>query len=454
MPNLQKTLTFGVAAALLGAGVYHLFLKGGDLAGPVPTPAKWTSIVDPEPHAPACAFWKPWQTLVAPGTPEGYLSKIKRRLAEPSTRSGDYQALIARSAGVLEGTTESVCIAGRFVADGSYRLEGSDADSCESLPATFLDSNLELKVERLAEGGFINSLGLVVGLQDIRPDALWPFFHDQAALMLEGYRGWSKAFPTYFEQSRAGFSLVGPEALPERDVRLRYAWQTQPMRSGMPKWTDYLMLLSDLVSVRTTFLGQGERPLLDSRVETVLTGMALTVPQASLAFLSAPTPIPLTVAHDVQVRFRGLEIELKGVKFAGILTPSPGQIVYEGKFLGAQEVVVGGSYRGVVGGSVGKMIHDLVREHLDGELKRLTSGNRGQGWTFRIGLETLEATYVLTYRTTFQSPINVLNILREDKDKTGNPVLPSARALAELNGWASASVEALLNDFAAVDCRL
>lgn len=453
MRKPQQILTYAFTAALLGVGTWVLFIKPSKDTQ-VQAPARWTTIDDPEPHAPACSFWKPWQQLVAPASPKDYLDKIKRRLEEPSTRSGEYKALISRSSGVLDGATESVCIAGRFMTDGSYHLEGSDTETCTTLPATFLDSNLELRVERLGEGGFINELNLAVGMEHVQPSSLWPFLHDQAALMLQGYRGWSKAYPKYFEQSRNGFGLVGPEPLENSDSRLRYAWQTQTMRSVMPKWADYLMLLSDLVSIRTRFLGEADRVLLDSRVETVLTGMALTLPQATITYLAQPTAMPLTVAHDIQVRFRGLEILLKGMRFTGAFKNDADAIVYEGRFLGVDDVTVGGSYRGVVGGSFGKMIHEMVREHLHAELKRLTTGNRGKGWTFRIGLETLGTSNVLTYKTSFQSPVNFLNLVREDKDRTDSPVLPNARSLAELNKWAISAVEALLSDFATANCQL
>ena len=105
-----------------------------------------------------CRFWQPWNQLVQPGHADDYLMRIKRRLEEPSARSGEYKAMIERAHGVLSGNTEKVCISGRTVADGSYHLDATDSTTCNTLPVQFLESNLAIAVERTDDDAFINDI--------------------------------------------------------------------------------------------------------------------------------------------------------------------------------------------------------------------------------------------------------------------------------------------------------
>lgn len=434
-------LAFGVLA-FWGASTFSA--KSVDESDDVASPLAH-AIKDPEPHEPKCSFWQPWKKLVAPGDPQAYLQKLKRRLQEKSTRSGEYLSLINREHSVLDGASEAICIKGRFLQDGAYQLDAGDLAQCETAPQGFLDLNMKIRVEKMDSGGFINELSIDVGMQDVTPEALLAFLGDELTLMRSGYRGWSHAFPAYYALNASGFAPVDAEAQGD-NVRLRYWWQTQAMRKWLTKWSDYLMGLGNLVSIKTTFEDAEKTRLLSSSIDTLMSGIDVTIPPAAVAYVKAPRTTEMEVAHDITVKFRGLEIGLRGMKFTGHLEPAPGRISYEGRFVGVGNVHIGGAYRGLTGGSFVKMIQEVVEEKVKEELDRLTTGNRGKGWTFALRHETIGGTNVFTYQTSLQSPVNFLNLVREDKDGTGSFVLPDKLALTDLNKWSTASVDALIQD--------
>jgi hypothetical protein len=92
------------------------------------------------------------------------------------------------------------------------------------------------------------------------------------------------------------------------------------------------------------------------------------------------------------------------------------------------------------------MIKEVVDEAVQREVKRLVEGNHGKGWTFDLALDSSRGKNVFVYDTEFESPVNFVNLLRENKDETGNPVLPDKSSLTELNRWSVSSVDAVLAD--------
>lgn len=451
----------GVRAAALAAGGFALLAAGlwgaqsfrARPADPLQEPTHQPiTLQDPAPHAPACDFWAPWQRLVAPGDPDAYLRRLRRRLDEPSSRSGAYLDLIHPENAVLDGGTESICILGRFKDDGTYQMDAGDPGRCDQAPLGFLDLNMRITVERLEEGGFINDLSLAVGLEDVRPEGVLEFLAAEVAMMRAGYRGWSKAFPAYYALNTAGFGPVGSESLADGATRLRYYWLPQPMRVKLSRWSDYLMDLGDLVTIRSDYVDGDGASLLRTVINTVVSGLDVDVPSAALTYLQAPRAMTFTVSHGIDVRFRGLSVGLQGMVFSGTLTPEVGSTVYEGKFTGVDGVKIDGAYRGVTGGALGDMIKRLVQESVYTEINRLREGNRGRGWTFRLAHETVDGSNVFSYHTALQSPVNFLNLVRVDKDKGESPVLPGQAALQDLNRWTSMSVDALIQDLTASGC--
>lgn len=440
-----------VATVVIAYGV-RTFRSVDAADGTPPPETKSTRLFDAESTTDACAFWAPWRRLVAPGQPKAYLERIKKRLDEPSARSGEYKKIIERAHGVLDGSTEKVCISGRFAADGTYGLDAADTSRCSTLPQGFLESNLQLAVEAGDGGGFINDIEVQVGMDHVRPEAVVPFMRDQVKLMRDGYKGWSKAYPAYFEASKTSFGLTDFALNETGEARLTYLWLNQAMISVFPDWAQYLFKLSDLVSIQTTFLGANDQRLFGTRLDTAQSGIDFMLPLAAQAYLDQPGPMPLTVTHDLIIRFRGLVITLKDMRFTGQFSPENGKMVYQGRFVGVGQVVMSGAYRGLSGGSFGKMVYELVQEKIKEEINRLTKGNHGQGWVFRISHETIGTTNVFTYKTTLQTPVNFLNLVREEKDQTESPVLPNRVSLQQLNRQTAKSIDALLQDEAAHPC--
>lgn len=414
--------------------------------------AQPTQLYDGEPATDSCALWAPWRQLVAPGQAKSYLERIKMRLDEPSARSGEYKKIIERAHGVLDGKAEKVCISGRVGADGAYSLDAEDASQCSSLPSGFLESNLQIAVEEGDGGGFINDVEVQVGMEHVRPEAVVSFMGEQVRLMRAGYKGWSKAFPAYYEVSKAGFGLTDYKLEATGEAKLTYLWMNQAMMSVFPEWAQYLFKLSDLVSIQTFFLGVGDQRLFSTRFDTAQSGIDFQLPPAAQTYLDQAGPMPLTVTHDFVIRFRGLVITLKDMKFAGLFKPETGKMVYEGRFVGVGQVLMSGAYRGVSGGRFGQMIYELVQERIKEEINRLTKGNRGKGWVFHISHETIGTTNIFTYKTTLQTPVNLLNLVREEKDQTESPVLPDRVSIQQLNRQTAKSIDALLLDEAAHPC--
>ncbi len=426
-------------------------------AADVPETAKATTahtiqLLDSESTTDPCVFWAPWRRLVAPGVPKAYLERLKRRLDEPSARSGDYKKMIERAHGVLDGKAEKVCISGRMGEGGAYVLDAQDTNQCSTLPSGFLESNLQIAVEEGDGGGFINDIEVQVGMDHVRPEGVVEFMRDEVRLMRAGYKGWSKAFPAYFEVNRSGFGLTEYVLDPTGEARLTYLWLNQAMMSVFPEWAQYLFKLSDLVSIQTSFLGAGDQRLFSTRFDTTQSGIDFRLPQAAQNYLDQPGPMPLTVTHDFIIRFRGLIITLKDMRFTGQFTPEPGKMVYDGRFVGIGGVLLSGAYRGISGGSFGQMVYELVQEKIKEELNRLTKGNHGKGWVFRISHETVGSANVFTYKTTLQTPVNFLNLVREEKDQTESPVLPNRVSIQQLNRQTAKSVDALLLDEASHPC--
>lgn len=449
-PLLLAALAIICAVGLVhGVKAFHAADTPDEVASSGGAPTK---LFDAQPPRAACEFWTPWKKLVAPGDPKSYLERIKQRLDEPSARSGEYKKMIERARGVLTGSSEKVCISGRVGADGAYHLDAEDASQCSTLPAGFLETNLQIGVEEADGGGYINDIEVAVGMDHVRPEGVLTFFQEQSRLMRTGYNGWTGAFPAYRKVNEAGFGLTGFQLAADGQARLTYLWLNQAMMSFFPGWAEYLFKLSDLATVQTTFLGANGQMLYQSRLDTAQSGLDVIVPPAAQAYLDRPEAMELTVTHDIIVRFRGLVITLKDLRFTGRFAPDPGNMVYDGRFVGVGNVELSGAYRGLSGGSFGKMIYEMVQEKIREEINRLTQGNKGNGWIFRLSHETKGAGNVFIYKTTLQSPVNFLNLVREDKDTTESPVLPTKPGLAQLNRLTLKSVDALIQDLSIQPC--
>jgi hypothetical protein len=443
---LGAAVALGVAYYKRGA-LFQLALApgSGNMAPPVQASSSGIPMRDDEPGQPPCAFWEPWKRLVAPDEPRDYLQRVKSLMGSRAERTERFFELISRGHGVTSGQSERLCILGRFDAQGKYALHGEDAKECAGVPPSFFDINLEMGVERLPSGAFINSIHLAVGTGAIGPEAFVRFAKDQIALMRGGYKGWSKAFPRYFELNRSGLGWYVAKTRPEMELRVGFL--SQPMMGWVPAWGEYLLRLSDLVTVTSSISEGLDKKLLGARSDTVVSRLELSILDDGVKMLDALRPHELHVAHDVIVRFRGLQILVNGMRFAGDVTPLADTIRYAGKFRGIKDFVLEGAYRGVgLGGDFGKMIKEVVDEAVQREVKRLVEGNHGKGWTFDLALDSSRGKNVFVYDTEFESPVNFVNLLRENKDETGNPVLPDKSSLTELNRWSVSSVDAVLAD--------
>lgn len=415
-------------------------------------------IIDPLPHRPVCDFWQPWRALVAPSDTATYLQRIRRRLEDQSQRGEEYRAAMRAATHVLEGDNEQVCILGRVTSGDAFSLDIATLNDCQQAPVAFFDSNLALSAEKLTDGGFVNAIEFRLGLQDIDPRRLRTFLAEQVALLGSGYQGWSEAFPHYFALNHRGLALTAALKDPDGGTRVTYTWLNQAMLTAFNQWSRYLLGLGDMITIESSFddgTATGTTPpYLRSELDTGLSAVALFIGPRTREYLAQPAVIPLTVAHNIIVRFAGLHIKLIGMKFSGLLVVGDEEVSYSGAFSGVDDVEIAGSYRGLGTQGLGGMITDIVRDAVRAEVERLQHGNHGRGWPFKIALKADAAggTHLL-YATSFQSPVNFINVLKAEKTQANGFVLPSDEAISSLNLWARQSFDALIKDQARSSCR-
>ncbi len=416
------------------------------------------NLTDSEPYEPRCDFWKPWLTLVAPETPKSYLQAIAQLVVDGAARTSQYQDLIMRDPGLLgalRGEGEHLCIAGAFSQNNQYHLDANKASACHKKPARFLDQNLEIKVTPLDEGGFENKIKFAVHLGGVTPGSFRDFWVQQTNLMHKGYRGWSKAFPTYHNINQNGFGLVAITSQAQPFTELRFDWLTQAMMSSQIDWATFLLKLGDLARVDMAVETDQGLPLLSYRIETRLSSVTLKVPRDDQNIFKDAKSTPITIGHDVLVKFRGLEVRIKGLKYKGILQNNAEKFAFDGWFDGVNQVEIAGNYRGLgMTGGLGKMIHDLVKEIIDREIGRLKKGHGGQPASLRLGLYRKESQGQLEFEMDFDAAVNVLNIVREEKDQVDSPVMPNKKTIRDINQWAQKTMGALISDFETTRCQL
>lgn len=459
-------LAFGAAlVSAAGIGYWWYFLNDSGMSAKPPLTEfeksksiSQTTLFDTEPFEPPCLFWRPWLTLVSPENPKPYLQSIVQLLVDQSGRSSQYQEMIMRDPGLLgalRGGAEEICIAGNFGQDGRYHLDANRANGCNKNPSRFLEHNLAIKVLPLDGGGFENEVKFAVHLGAVSPDSFRSFWIQQVGLMHKGYKGWSKAFPEYYKANRTGFGLVEIQTEDKAFTELKLDWLTQAMMTTQIDWASFLLKLGDLARVdmwAETDMGQS---LLASRLETRLSSLTLKVPKENHGLYESSQIVPVVIGHDILVKFRGLEVRLKGLKYRGSLQSIGDQFAFDGRFDGVDKVEIAGAYRGLgMTGGLGKMIHDLVQEVINREIGRLKKGHQGEPAKLRLGLYKNGADGQFEFNLRFDAAINILNIVREEKDQIDSPVMPNKKTIADINKWAQKTMGALISDFETSRCML
>ena len=435
-------------------------------------------LVDREPFESPCAFWEPWNQLVAPESPVTYLNVISEMLVDGAERTSEYIDLIMRDPGVmgaLRGDAEEMCIAGQFSpSDKKYRLLADRSKVCQIKPENFLEQNLAIKISPLKEGGFDNHIRYKLHVGRVIPAQFRSFWMGQMELMKKGYRGWTRAFPEYFSVNRNGFGLVHIQhSSPEQPLvgvreyrdpftEVRLDWLTQAMMSTQIDWATFLLKLGDLAKIdmwsETDYAKDyiGEKPyegrLLATKIETRLTSVNLQIPHSSEEFFKEVHEVPIIIGHDVIVKFRGIQVLVKGLKYRGTLHSDDSQYSFNGFFDNVENIEITGAYRGLgLSSGVGKMIHNIIQEVIDREIGRLKKGHQGQPAKLRIGLykDGLQGRFEVEMR--FDAAVNILNIVREEKDQVDSPVMPSKKSIKDLNQWAKLTMSALAQDYAAIE---
>jgi hypothetical protein len=439
------------------------------------------TLTDQEPFQSPCLFWEPWKRLVAPEPPVAYLKTISEMLVDGASRTSEYIDLIMRDPGMmgaLRGDSEEICIAGKFTGnEGKYQLLADRSKVCQLPTAKFLEQNLAINITPLKEGGFDNHFRYKLHLGHTVPAQFRSFWLTQMELIKNNYRGWSVAFPEYFGVNKNGFGLVKIQnSTPEQPLvgvggvknamsELRLDWLTQAMMSSQIDWATFLLKLGDLAKVEmwaeTDFSKDfnGEKPfqgrLLATIVETRLSAINVQIPHDSRNFFQGIIEVPLIIGHDVLVNFRGIQVLVRGLKYRGTLHSDDSQFAFDGFFEGVDKVEISGAYRGIgMASGLGKMIQGLIQEVIDREISRLKKGHLGRPAQLRIGLYKNGSNGQFEVESRFDAAVNVLNIIREEKDQVESPVMPNKKTIKDLNDWAKKTIQALIRDYELVDKKV
>lgn len=468
----------GAFIAFLVSSAFFIHRQNGQSElDSAPTPSLETGapvLADEEPHQSPCLFWEPWKQLVSPESPSVYLKFISDMLVDGAARTNEYMDLIMRDPGLmgaLRGEAEEICIAGQFAQkDSRYQLRADRSQACHEPITQFLEQNLAIKIKPLNEGGFDNHIRYKLHLGHTIPAQFRRFWLLQMELMKKNYRGWSLAFPQYFQVNKAGFGLVNIQnSKPDKPLvgvggyqsalsEIRLDWLTQAMMSTQIDWATFLLKLGDLAKIEmwseTDFPKDfsGAKPfegrLLATVIETRLSAIHVQIPHDSQTFFQGLMEVPLVIAHDVLVKFRGIQVLVKGFKYRGTLHSDDSQFGFDGYFDGLDKVEISGAYRGIgMASGLGQMIQGLINEIIDREVARLKKGHLGRPAQLRIGLYKDKDHGQFEVETRFDAAVNVLNILREEKDQVDSPVMPTKKTITDLNDWAKKTIHALIQDY-------
>jgi hypothetical protein len=370
--------------------------------------------------------------------------------------------------GALRGDPEHICITGLFEPSGNYNLSAQEDSTCKKKPAKFLEQNLDVKITPLEVGGFENHVKFTMHVGAAIPAQFREFWLQQMSLFQQGYRGWSEAFKEYHQINQNGFGLVAIEPSKmspnvtqlgqDATTELRFDWLTQAMMSTKIDWATFLLKLGDLAQVdmwtATHYPENYEGPkpyegrILGSKIETRLASVTLKVPLESRKLFESPTEVPVVLGHDVFIKFRGIEVNVKGLRYRGTLHSDDSQFAFDGWFEGVDQVEIAGAYRGLgMGSAFGKMIHDLVKDAIDREIARLKKGHLMEPARLRLGLYKNGTQGQFEIEARFDAAINLLNIIREEKDQVDSPVMPNKKTIRNINDWGQETLTALIKDF-------
>ena len=420
------------------------------------TEANRPTLLESEPYQPTCGFWKPWIDLVSPASPPEYLSQIISLLKDGSKRSEAYINIIMKDPGMLgalRGDSEDICISGYFDGNKNYMMDAETSTACNRRLSQFLDQQLEIKVKPLKTGGFYNHIRFRLHLGNVTADKFRKFWIAQMALIKNRYQGWTQAYPNFYAVNRSGFGLVDVIPTENGDVRAKFDWLTQSMVGHWPGWAIYLLKLGDILEGAIELENDQKQMIGAVGIDTRLSSVHIVFPPAVQNYSAGDHVVSAFLNHHALVRFRGLEINVRGFKFKGNFTSQEDTMAFDGVFDGVEKVDIGGSYRNLGNLGIGRMINDLVRETMQQEIGRLQRDSQGNPAHLRVGIFQDGEDSYLEADLTFEAAINFLNIIREEKDQVGGPVMPDPTSISDLNRWTRDTYNAILKDYEASHCK-
>ncbi len=428
------------ADATLAQGPHHSSING---------------LRDEKPFEPVCRFWEPWHALVKPDQPHRYLETINYLLTGAAARTESYQQLIMKDPGMLgalRGSAEHICIAGYFDEKNEYLLDANTETACQKKTEQFFEQVLELRVDPVKDGGFFNQVDFKVDLGKVTAKNFRDFWRGQIDLFRVGYRGWTQAYPNFFQANQSGFGLVSLEKDAAGAMVVRMDWLTQAMLGHWPEWANFLLKLGDIADIEMWAEDAHKERLLTTFIDTRRASLRLGVPQHADRYFTGEHEIPVVLGHNITVRFRGLRITIQNLKFQGILKSTDQELAFDGAFAGVDKIEIDGSYRGMGLAGMGKFIHNLVDETIKREILRLSRSAKGDPAKLRLGIHPSEHGGQLEIKLDFEAAINLLNVLREEKDRVDGSIMPNPQSIKHLNSWAQSTFQSILKDLELAHC--
>lgn len=355
--------------------------------------------------------------------------------------------------GALRGDSEDICISGYFDSNKNYVMDAETSTACNRRLSQFLDQQLDIKVKPLKTGGFFNHIRFKLHLGHVSADKFRKFWISQMALIKNRYRGWTQAYPNFYAVNRSGFGLVDVIPTKNGEFKAKFDWMTQSMVSRWPGWAIYLLKLGDILEGAIELENDQKQMIGTVGIDTRLSSVHIVFPPAVQNYSEGAHVVPAFLNHHALVRFRGLEINVRGFKFKGNFKSQDDTIAFDGVFDGVEKVDIGGSYRNLGNLGIGQMINDLVRETMQQEIGRLQQDSQGNPAHLRVGIFQDGEDSVLEADLTFEAAINFLNIIREEKDQVGGPVMPDSTSITDLNRWTRETYNAILKDYEATHCK-
>lgn len=425
---------------------------------------KWELIDRPE--IPKCDFWNPWNEVLGPQNAQDVFSRLELMASEKRTFEQSFQDFLEKRGDFFKSDHETICIDAILTNESvSVRAKTKCQSDASEL---FGDARIELSSVPSGEKDFIQKIDVTIGLGELSVKNIRKLLKMYNGLIHKGLKGWQQAIPGVYESNKNGLHAL-LETSPQENAELHhivtsFQWASQKMYSDRPSLAEYMLGLSNLITLNSDFTDAQEN--IFTSVKSLTVNQTLEVKWASLP--SGVVPYVLKSEEvpnipfdrdwsyswfhntNIKVNFRGIVIDLNDFLFKVDSEAQDDFFKWTGKFEGISGFEVSGSYRDLSINMIDSMINEVITEYMAKEIKRLKSGNNGEGFHYTIEAGKGKTQNKATIAIRFESPVNMIEVARSIQDDWDNPVLPNARSKKQARQWLASSFQSLNRDYISV----